>query len=153
MVIEKLKLKDIKEAAIVYNKGLQMEIPKGPKYKLKHLIKVISKPKIFVFKEKDKIKVFVSFKMKNKENVKMDFICVTKLRRGIGKKLMKKLAEYSLKNKIRYIYSNVSSKDKRVMGFYEKMGFEKYQKYYANKDFMLYRIKAKPEWILEFLKK
>ena len=28
-MIEKLKLKDVREAAKVYNKGLQMEIPKG----------------------------------------------------------------------------------------------------------------------------
>lgn len=39
--------------------------------------------------------------------------------------------------------------DKRVMSFYRKMGFTKYSSYHATKNFLLYRIKARPETIIE----
>ncbi len=150
-MIEKLKQKDIIEAAKVYNKGLQMEIPKGYAT-LNETIKHLKEVRTFVYKENQKIKGLISFKEKSKGKIQMDFICVLVLRKGIGKKLMKKLADFAVKEKINFIYSNVSSKDKRVMNFYENCGFKIYGKYFSGKTFMLYRIKAKPNWIKDALR-
>ena len=61
--------------------------------------------------------------------------------------------DFATKEKIDFIYSTVSSKDKRVMKFYENCGFKTYGKYFLGKTFMLYRIKAKPEWIKDALRK
>ncbi len=66
---------------------------------------------------------------------------------------MIKLADFSIKEKIEFIYSNVSSKDKRVMNFYKNCGFKIYGRYFSGKTFVLYRIKAKPEWIKEALRR
>lgn len=152
-MIEKLKKKDLKEAAKVYNKGLQMEIPKGYR-NLNKLIKILDKEvRCFVHKTNNKMDGLVSFCYKTKNKIQIGFICALKPRKRIGSKLIKKLADLSLKNNVQFIYSNVSSKDKRVMNFYEFCGFKKYGKYYARKDFMLYRIKAKPERIKESLKR
>lgn len=151
-MIEKLKQKDVKEAAKVYNKGLQMEIPKGYAT-LDETIKHLKEVRTFVYKENQKIKGLISFKQKEKNKIKIDFIYALILRKGIGKKLMKKLADFSIKNKIELVYSNVSSKDKRVMNFYENCGFKIYGKYFSGKNFMLYRLKAKPEWIKEVLRR
>ncbi len=145
-MIERLKKKDIKEAAKVYYKGLQMETPKG-RATFDKIIKHLQEVSLFVYKEKGKIKGLVSFTFKEKDKIKMDFICTFELRKGIGKKLMKKLAEFAIRHKVEFIYSNVSSQDKRVIKFYESLGFKKYGRYFVNKNFMLYRIKAKPEWI------
>ncbi len=151
-MIEKLKQKDVKEAAKVYNKGLQMEIPKGYAT-LDETIKHLKEVRTFVYKENQKIKGLISFKQKEKNKIKVDFICALVLRKGIAKRLMKKLADFSIKEKVLFIYSNVSSKDKRVMNFYENCGFKIYGKYFSGKTFMLYRIKAKPEWIKEALRR
>ncbi len=151
-MIEKLKQKDVKEAAKVYNKGLQMEIPKGYAT-LDETIKHLKEVRTFVYKENKKIKGLISFKPKDKNKIKLDFICALVLRKGIGKKLMIKLADFSIKEKIEFIYSNVSSKDKRVMNFYENCGFKIYRRYFSGKNFMLYRIKAKPGWIKEALRR
>lgn len=145
-MIEKLKKKDIVEAAKVYNKGLRMEIPKGHNT-LNYTKKYLKEIYCFVYKENNKILGLVSFKFKTKDKIQMDFICAIKLRKGIGKKLIIKLKEFAVNNKVKMIYSNVSSKDKRVLEFYKNCGFKTYSKYYANKSFMLYRIKSKPEWI------
>jgi len=146
MMIERLKKKDIKEAAKVYYKGLQMETPKG-RTTFDKVVKHIKEVCLFVYKEKGKIKGLVSFTFEEKDKIKMDFICALELRKGIGKKLMKKLVEFAIKHKVRFIYSNVSSQDKRVIKFYESLGFKKYGRYFANKNFILYKIKAKPEWV------
>lgn len=66
---------------------------------------------------------------------------------------MNKLADFAIKNKIDLITSWVSSKDKRAMNFYKSCGFRKYAKYYMDKNFMLYRLRAKPEWVKEAVKK
>ncbi|MFH1917623.1 MAG: GNAT family N-acetyltransferase [Nanoarchaeota archaeon] len=151
-MIEKLKQKDVREAAIVYNKGLQMEIPKGYST-LDETIKHLKEVRTFVYKENQKIKGLISFKEKSKDKIRIDFICALVLRKGIGKKLMKKLADFSIKENTDFIYSNVSSKDKKVMNFYENCGFKIYGRYFSGKTFMLYRIKAKPKWIKDALRR
>lgn len=128
-----------------------METPKG-RATFDKVIKHLEEVSLFVYKEKRKIKGLISFTFKEKGKIKIDFICTLRLRKGIGKKLMKKLAEFAIKHNVKFIYSNVSSQDKRVIKFYESLGFKKYGKYFANKNFMLYRIKAKPEWIKETVK-
>lgn len=145
-MIEELKSKDIEEAMKVYYKGLRMEIPRG-NAKLNEIKKHLEEVHTFVYKEKQEIKGLISFRLKEKDKIKIDFICALILRKGIGKSLMKKLADYSIKEKIDFICSNVSSKDKRVMKFYEYCGFKVYERYFSRRNFMLYRIKAKPVWI------
>ena len=151
-MIEKLKQKDVKEVAKIYNKGLQMEIPRGYAT-LDETINHLRKVRTFVYKENQKIKGLISFKKKSKNKIQIDFICALVLRKGIGKELMIKLADFSIKEKIEFIYSNVSSKDKRVMNFYKNCGFKIYGRYFSGKTFVLYRIKAKPEWIKEALRR
>ena len=150
-MIERLKSKDIREAAKVYNKGLRMEIPKGFST-LNKTIKHLKEVETFVYKKNNKIKGLISFIFKNKNKIKIDFICALEQRKGIGTALMKRLTKFSIRKKIKFIYSNVSSQDKRTIKFYESCGFKRYGKYFADKNFMLFRIKAKPEWILEKIK-
>ena len=150
-MIEKLKKKDIKETAKVYRKGLEMQIPKSD-YPLEEIIKNLEKFQVYVYKDKQKIKGLLSFKVQDNK-IKIDFICSLKLRKGIGKKLIQRLAEFSVKNKIKTIYSNVSSKDKRVINFYKNCGFEIYGKPHINNKLKLYKIKSTPEKILKELLK
>ena len=148
-MIEKLNKKDIRKAALVYKNGISLEIPKG-NMQLKECIERLKNIECFVYKNK-KIEGLVSFEL-IKPVIRLDFICSLKLRKGIGKKLIKKLADYALRKKIKLIYSNVSSKDKRALSFYKYLGFKKYGKYYANKNFLLYKIKASPSKILSSIK-
>ncbi len=60
---------------------------------------------------------------------------------------MNKLADFSLKNNVQWIYTTMSSKDKRAIGFYKKCGFKKIGKYPSYQNLILYRIRAKPDWI------
>lgn len=145
-MIEKLKRKDVEEAARVYNKGLQMEIPSGYST-LNESINHLKKLNTFVYKERNKIRGLISFTSKNKDKIKIDFICAIKPRKGIGKKLINELADFSLKNNIQWIYTAMSSKDKRAMSFYKNCGFKKNGKYSSYQNLTLYRIRAKPEWI------
>ena len=151
-MIEKLKLKDAKEAAKIYNKGLQIEIPKGDAA-LNETVKHLKEVHTFVYKQNQTIKGLISFIPQDENKIKIDFICVVISRKGIGKKLIKKLADFSIKRGIKFIYSNVSSKDQRAMSFYENLGFRKYGKHFVRKNFMLYRIRAKPEWIKKAIKR
>ena len=146
MTIGKLKKKDIDEAVKVYLKGLSMEIPKGysTKEDAKRKLNGINS---FVYKEGGKILGLITFTLEYKKKIKINFICAIKPRKRIGKKLMKKLAKFAIKNKIKMIQSTMSSKDKRATNFYEKCGFRKYGKDISN-NFVLYRIKVKPEEIL-----
>ena len=148
-MIKKLNKKDIKKAALVYQKGLSLEIPKG-NMQLKECIERLKNIECFIYKNK-KIEGLISFEL-IKSVIRLDFICSLKLRKGIGKKLMKKLADYALRKKIKFIYSNVSSKDKIALKFYKYCGFKKYGKYFANKNFLLYKIKASPSEILNSIK-
>lgn len=152
-MIENLTEKDISEAARVYNRGILMQVPKGYST-LNETIQVLKNKKCFIYKINNKIVGLVVFDyiISLKRKIKIDFICVLKLRKGIGRKLIKRLVDFSLKNKVQFIYSNVSSKDKRVMQFYEYCGFKKYGKYYASKNFLLYRIRARPIDIKKRLK-
>ena len=145
-MIEKLKKEDINEAAKVYQKGLQMEIPKGYS-SFEETIKKLKERKVFIYKENNKIKGLISFSPKPQGKIRIDFICVINLRKGIGKKLMKKLADFAIKNNINLIYTNMSFKDKRAMNFYKSCGFRKFGKYKSYQNLTLYRIKAKPELI------
>jgi len=88
--IEKLKLNDLEETAKVYNKGLQMEMPKGY-HTLNETLKHLKEVYTFVYKENQKIKGLISFELKKKNKIKIDFICTLNLRKGIGKNLMNKL--------------------------------------------------------------
>jgi GNAT superfamily N-acetyltransferase len=137
-MIEKLKNKDIEEAAKAYLKGLSMEKPKGYST-LKETINDLRKLDCFVHKSRGKIDGLITFKKRGKSII-LDFICSMKLRKGIGKQLMNKLILYSKRNKIRIIYSNVSGRDKRVIKFYDKIGFIKYGKCRKN-NLLLYKIK------------
>ena len=139
-MIEKLKKKNIEKAAKVYIKGLSMEKPKGYAT-LKETINDLGKLNCFVHKSKGKINGLITFK-KIKNKAILNFICSLKLRRGIGKRLMKRVIKYSIKNNINYIYSRVSSKDKRVLKFYDSLGFKKYGEQNKN-NLLLYKIKLK----------
>lgn len=149
--IEKLKKKDIEEASKIYNRGLRMEIPKG-KNSLEYAKKILSNVYCFVYKENNKVKGLVAFEINKKNKIIMKFICSMKLRKGLGKKLMKKMAKFAKYKKIKVIYSNVSSKNKRVIAFYEYLGFKRYGNKKASRDFILYLVKAKPTDILNTLK-
>ncbi|HKZ34163.1 MAG TPA: GNAT family N-acetyltransferase [Candidatus Nanoarchaeia archaeon] len=137
-MIEKLKSKDLEEAAEVYIKGLSMEKPEGYAT-LKETVNKLRKINCLVHKSKNEIDGLVTFK-EDKNSITIDFICSLRLRKGIGKKLMKELISYSKRNKINIICSTVSSKDKRVIKFYDSLGFKKYGKYHKNK-LLLYKIK------------
>ena len=149
-MIEKLKKKDIRKAAIVYNKGLRMEIPRG-KSTLKRTTTILSKEEeCLVYKEGDKIIGLVTFEKKGK-NIKIRFICTLKLRKGIGKKLMICLARIAIKREIKYLFSNVSTKDKRVIKFYDYCGFKKYDSYEAERGFILNKIKVSLREVLSYI--
>ena len=147
-MIELLKKTDIEEAAKVFNHGLQMEIPKGYAT-LDETIERLKNVITFVYKENQKIKGLISFGFKEKGKIKVDFICALALRKGIGTILMEKLADFSIKNNIIFIYSRISSKDKRAIKFYGHCGFKKYGEHAVAKDFMLYKVKAEPRLVKE----
>lgn len=150
-MIERVKDSDRKEAAQVYIKGLQMEIPKGYasfEETINHLKKVVT----FVYKINRKIVGLITLAKRPDRDYKIDFICALKKREGIGTELIKKASAFCKKRKVKYLYSNVSAKDNRVLEFYRHAGFKKYGKYFATKNFMLFKIKAKPEWIETHLK-
>lgn len=146
--IEKLKRKDIAQAAKVYNKGLSMEIPPG-KATLEETKITLRKVKCFVYKEKRKIQGLITF-TKTGNSIIVEFICSLKLRKGIGRNLMIKMANSALKENVKTVYSNVSSKDKRVINFYDSCGFKKYGQYESKirKGFILNKIKATPKSII-----
>lgn len=150
-MIEKLKKKDIIECARVYMAGQMMQVPKY-KSTLKRTVRHLEGVQTFVYKENVKIKGLVSFTIFGNGNLKMHFICALVLRVGVGKKLMKRLASLAVKDDLKYIISEVSSKDKRVMSFYESCGFKKYGEHKPTRNFMLILVRAKPERILERLK-
>jgi hypothetical protein len=145
-MIEKLNKRDLEEAAKIYIKGLSMEKPKGYAT-LKETISDLKKLNCFIHKTENKIDGLITFNIENKEII-ICFICAIKIRKGIGKKLMKRLAVYSLKNKIETIKCIVSSRDKRALGFYQSLGFKKYDKYFKRKNFLLYKIQINPKNIL-----
>ena len=147
-MIEKLRKSDIPLAAKVYRKGLSMEIPKGDCKLSKSIDVITNETECYVYKKENKIYGLLSFYHKTKNKIAIDFICALKSRLGIGTNLMRMLAKYCIKHNIKYIYSNVSSRDDRVIKFYEACGFRKYSYYYATKKFLLYRVKAKPQDIL-----
>ena len=151
-MIEKLKRKDIQKAAKVYNKGLQMEIPPGFST-LDETLKKLETRHVFVYKDDGKINGLISFTLKSNDKIKIDFICAMKPRKGIGKKLMNKLVDFSIKNKIELIFTSASSIDKRALNFYESCGFEKFGKYRSYQNLVLYRIKTTPKLIKEHLNK
>lgn len=150
-MIESLEKKDITQTAKVYNKCLSMEIPRG-KSTLEETKKKLRKIGCLVYKEKGKIQGLITFK-KIKNSINLEFICSLKLRKGIGKSLMKELARIALNNKSGLIYSTVSTKDKRVMKFYNYCGFKKYGQYESKirKKFILNKIKASPKKIISNL--
>ena len=149
-MIEKLKKKDIQEAEKVYNKGLLMEIPPGHPSK-EAVLKELKENYIFIHKENNKIKGLISFRILSNNKIRIDFICSIILRKGIGKKLMKKLADFSIRKKIKLIITAESSKDKRARNFYKNCGFKKYGECNSN-NLKLYRIKTKPEIIKKNIK-
>lgn len=149
-MIQKLKKEDIEEAARVYNKGLSMQIPEGYA-RLDETVKLLKRIECIVHKTNNRIDGLVSFE-KKKDKIYMKFICALKFKEGIGKKLIKKLADHASKSQVKLIYSVVSTKDKRAMKFYEHCGFKKYGQYYQRKNFLLNRIKAKPKKIISSLK-
>ncbi len=150
-MIEKLKKENVVKAAKIYYCGLSMQVPKGY-WALREIINHLNKINVFVYKDAKKILGLVSFKIKHENEIYIDFICAVESGKGIGKKLMRYLAYFAYKNKVKYILSHVSTKDKKVMKFYESCGFKKYAQYYARKDFLLYRIKAKPKKIIIIFK-
>ena len=153
-MIEKLKNKDIKESAQVFVKGLSMQKPKPlSKPNVNERMDILkSEGTCFIYKYKRKIIGLAYFNVK-KANIKIRFICSLKKRKGIGSSLIKEVTLFAVKNKISLIYSTVSSEDERVIRFYDFCGFKRYNIYKASGNFTLYRIKAKPETIIEKLSK
>lgn len=100
---------------------------------------------------KKNIKGLVTFTFRTESAIDIIFICSIELRKGIGTKLIKELAEYAIKNKASVIYSAVSSGDKGVMKFYKNCGFRRYGKPYVEMKLVIYPIKASPKKILRSL--
>jgi len=120
-----------------------METAKEIKFRLKEF-------DTFICTESNKIIGLLTFTFKKDGNIDIVFICSMVLRKKIGTKLMHRLAKYTIANKINNIYSNVSSKDKRVMNFYDHCGFKRVGKYFDT-GLLLYKVKAKPADIINNL--
>jgi len=120
--IEQLKKSDLTKAAKVYNKCLFMQNPPG-KANLDETKKILSKIKCLVYKENRKIIGLITYK-ENKNKIALDFICSLKKRKGIASALLKKVIEEG-----KPIFSSVSTNDKRVLNFYKKFGFRKYESF------------------------
>ena len=105
-----------------------------------------------MYKEDKKIIGILSFAHKKGNKIRIEFIYSNKLRKGIGKKLIKKLANYALKNRIGFIYTSVSSNDERAINFYRNCGFKFNGKYHSYRNMILYRIKAMPKLIRDIIK-
>lgn len=145
-MIEILTKDDLVEAAKVYMKGLSMEIPIGYK-SLQDSIKSLERTKCFVYKENNAILGLVCFNTTGPEII-IEFICAIKPRNGIGSSLLKKLAEFALKNNSIFISSTVSTQDERALRFYEHCGFLKYGQQ-LDDDLLLNKIRAKPNDIIK----
>lgn len=141
-MIENLQKTDIPEAVKVYIEGLRMQIPPGDASSEKISKKLESEVITFVYKENENILGLVSFKTLDKNSIKLDFICAIESGRGIGKSLMKELANYANGNNIKFIYSRASSRDIRTIKFYESCGFEVYgQEKSEESGLVLYKVK------------
>jgi L-amino acid N-acyltransferase YncA len=148
MPIEWLKKSEARKTAVVYAKGLAMETPIGigGVDELESIL--CKKVKCLVYKKGGKIIGFVSFYPKGKNGLMIDFICSIDLRRGIGSALLKRLALYAKKKKIKSIYSVIYSRDKRVQNFYFGNGFAIASEYVNKNGLTLQRIKSSPKAVL-----
>src|SRR5271154_6587353 len=95
-MIERLQKEDLREAARVYKRGLELEIPIG-NAKLEKVLKDLRGFTTFVYKQENRIKGLVTFTFKTEFTIDMIFICSMVFRKRIGTKLMKRLAEYATK--------------------------------------------------------
>jgi len=149
--IEFLKSEEIDEAARVYVKGISMEIPPG-RATLGSTRIILKKLYCFVHKADARIDGVVTFRHRD-ESIDINFICALALRRGVGKALMERVADFGLDKNVDYIYSTVSSEDERVMKFYDYCGFKKYDEYFEKEGLLLHAVKAAPSEILDAIQK
>ena len=147
--IEPLKAKDIPAAARIYNRGLARQVPPG-RSSLNNTIAHLQTLRTFVSKNGSQINGLISFTT-HARTVTIEFICASQFRQGTGKQLLKRLAEFCAKKRTMYIYSTVSSKDWLVQKFYNRCGFRTYGTYAGAHELTLYKIRAKPAWVLAAL--
>ena len=138
-MIEKLRKRDLEKAIIVSPKGLSLETPPG-NMNNKIISRELKKTICYVHKTKGNLDGLTNFKINKNGNITLMFICAIRPRQGIGTELMHEVAKFALKKKIKWIYSGVSSKDKRATKFYYSLKFKPYSK---TGQFGYY-IKAKP---------
>ena len=120
--IERLRKSDMKVAIKLFQKGLSLEVPPG-KIEASAIKKELESTICYVHKTGNELDGLVNFKLNNSQNIRLMFICTTKLRKGIGSKLVSKVVAFGVKNRARWIYSYVSLKDKRAVNFYHSLGF------------------------------
>jgi len=123
-MIEELKSQDLKEAAEIYSKTIQLENPPGTisiENAIQQLQKNFVHRKYHVFVSKDektnKMNGILIFRMFDKK-IKIFFIGAFPAEKGTGSNLMKKLAEFASQHKIDIILSNVSAYDEMAKNFY-----------------------------------
>jgi len=135
-MIEQLRSEDLKEAAEIYSKTIEMENPPGYlsiEEAIQQLQKNFVHKRYHVFVSKDdetkRINGILIFRMFDKK-IKIFFIGTYPTGKGIGTNLMKKLSEFAISHSVSEIISNVSAFDERAMNFYfEKCGFRKIKEY------------------------
>lgn len=152
-MIERLRKRDLNEAARVFFEGMLLEKPPG-RGTLSSIETHLRECIVFVDKEKGRIVGLISGREIAK-GLRITFICALRQRCGIGSALMRRIAQYCVRKRIRFVYSNVSLQDERALRFYEKCGFKVYGRYsvdyISSKDLTLLRIKAEPRIILSAL--
>ncbi|MFH1425070.1 MAG: GNAT family N-acetyltransferase [archaeon] len=151
--IEFLLGENLEEAAGVYVRAAKLEKPPGnmPEELVR---KMLRRHKCFVYKSDGKITGLVVFRVHGwgrirPKRVKINFIGTIETGKGIGKKLMRKVAEHAVDDGANIIYSEVSGIDARARAFYKKLGFDEYGTTESPvSGVLLYRIKAKAEMVL-----
>ncbi len=142
--LEKLKPSDMEEAVTLFQNGLAMEIPQG-KMEKNVIAEELSKTTCLVHRSNKGIDGLANFRHNRSNSITILFICTSKPGNGIGTTLMHKIASMAIAQKAPWIYSGVSSRDKRAMRFYHSLGFRPYRK---TRRFGYY-IKTRPKQILK----
>lgn len=152
-MIEELQPRDIKQAVDVYIQGLAKQNPPEESVPPEQAEEKLRRKSCLVYKTDGTIEGLLLFSSSDR-SVTIDFICSLKHREGVGSELIRYLAEHRGKADIKYIYSTVSTWDKRAMVFYKHCGFKKYGERledHNGQDFLLDKIRATPAEIIEAL--
>ncbi len=140
--IRRMKKDDIQYAKRLFRTGLAKQTPKGSMSNAE-IKEVLDAAITYLSIQGGKINGLVSFTA-GKKCINIEFIYAAKPRQGIGRALMLKVAEYSLKHNIASIKAAMSIIDKPASSFYKAMGFSKKKKINS----FLYEISASPEKVV-----